>query len=297
VRALAETRSVEEVGAVWLPIRLTALLLLMNIVTVWYLRALILTLVGLGLLFPSLLRIAAYWAVVTAVLAAWLIRTWPLADNHHYLAAYWSLSIVIALSLSDPSRALAQSARWLLTFVFLWAALWKGILSPDYTDGRFFTVRLMTDPRFEEHARLFSGLSLWEVRQNRAYLDPLEAEEEALSSDGPRQTAFHTTPRLKFWVTFFTWGVLLAEAGVALAFMLPWGRWTPLIRHGGLMGFSLGTFAFAPVAPFGWLLVTIGLAQVPLKSLYLRVAYVTLWFLIGFVSWFPWEHVVGALDG
>lgn len=289
--ALGQVRPLETVRGAWLPIRLTALVLILNTVSVWYLSALMIALVGLGLLFHSLLRVPVIWAAITLVLAVWIVRLWPLADNHQYLAGYWSLSILIALCLTDPHRSLATSARWLLAFVFLWAVMWKGVLSPDYMDGRFFTVRLMTDARFEEHAQLFSGLTLAEVRQNRAYLDPHSVDVEGAI----RPSAFKTTPRLRFWVTVLTWGVLLAEAGVALAFLLPWGRWTTIVRHGGLLAFCLGTFAFAPIPTFGWLLVTLGLAQVDPSHRSIRTAYVTVWFLIALVSRFPWEHLISAL--
>lgn len=61
-----------------------------------------------------------------------------------------------------------------------------------------------------------------------------------------------------------------------------------LVRHGGLMAFCLGTFAFAPVPTFGWLIVTLGLAQVDPRYRLLRTVYVAVWFLITFVSRIPY---------
>jgi hypothetical protein len=176
-----------------------------------------------------------------------------------------------------------------VVFVFFWAALWKGVLSPDYRDGRFFTVRLMSDPRFEGQAMLFSGLSRKEVRQNRAYLSFSDSEVDLGANES---AGFQSTDRYRFWVPVFTWAVLIGEAGLALAFLLPWGRMTMLVRHGGLMAFCLGTFAFAPVPTFGWLMVTLGLAQVDPRHRHLRVSYVTVWFLIAFVSQTPWATLI-----
>ena len=282
-------RSVEHVCGAWLPIRLTALLLLFDMVPVWYLSPVMISLVGLGLVFPSLLRTPAAWEAILLVLAMWIAHLWPLVDNHIYLLGYWALAILIALHRTDPHRALTVSARWLVVLVFLWATLWKGVLSQDYRDGRFFTVRLMSDPRFEEHAVLLSGLTQMEVRQNRAFLDP----RKRTSTDRP--VAFQSTERYRFWVTVFTWGLLLAEAGVALVFLLPWGRMTTLLRHGVLMAFCLATFAFAPVPTFGWLLVILGLAQVDTGHRRLRAVYVAVWFLIAFVSQAPWATVISKL--
>jgi hypothetical protein len=290
--AVFEPRAPETLKGAWLAIRLTAVFLLLNGIQVWYLLALMITLAGLGLIFHSPLRTPALWVGVTLVFATWILRLWPLVDNHQYLAGYWSLSILIALWLPDPPASLAVSARWLLAFVFLWAALWKGVLSPDYRDGRFFTAQLMTDSRFEEQTRLLSGLSLDDVRGNRAYLvPPAESEEEQT----PAPDAFKTTPRFRFWVAAITWSVLAYEAALGLAFLLPWGRWTPLLRHAGLIVFCIGTFAFAPVRTFGWLLLILGLAQVDADDSRWRVAYLTAWFLIAFVSYAPWAHLSGLL--
>jgi hypothetical protein len=285
-------RSTESLKGAWLPIRLTAVFLLLNEAHVWYVLALMITLASLGLIFHSLLRTPAFWVGVTLLFVTWIWRLWPLVDNHQYLAGYWSLSILIALWLPDPPASLAVSARWLLALVFLWAALWKGVLSPDYRDGRFFTAQLMIDPRFEEQTHLLSGLSLDDIRGNRDYLTPPAEGEEV---EAPRQEALKTTPRFRFWVAVITWSVLAYEAALGLAFLLPWGRWTPLLRNAGLIAFCIGTFAFAPVRNFGWLLLILGLAQVDAQDTRWRILLLIAWFLIAFVSTAPWAHLRGLL--
>ena len=291
MQLLVEPAPIEATGA-WLPIRLTALLFIMDMVPIWYLSPLMITLIGLGIVFPTLLRVPAVWMGVTLVIAAWIVRLWSTVDNHHYLAAYWSLAIIIALCLPDPQRALAISARWLLAFMFLWAAVWKGLLSPDYKDGRFFTNLLMTDPRFEDHAQALSGLSRAEVRQNHAFLDPSYENPDPLAQE---PVEFKSTPRLERLVEFSTWGLLAAETALALAFLFSWGRLTMVFRHGGLMLFCLATFAFAPVPTFGWLVLILGLAQVEPKLPRLRTLYVIVWFLLIFVSQFPWARFAKSL--
>lgn len=285
-RELLRTRSLETLRGAWLPIQLTAVFLLLNVIQVWYLLAVMITLAGLGLIFQWLLRTPAYWLGVTLAFLVLVGRTWPLASNIHYLAGYWTLAILIALCLPNPPASLAVSARWLLALVFLWAALWKGVLSPDYRDGRFFSVILMTDVRFEEQTRLLSGLTLDEIRQNEAYL----LAEPAELGDQPIE-AMRSTPRFRFWVAVITWSVLAYEAALGLAFLLPLGRSLSLLRHGAFLLFSFGTFAFAPVRTFGWLLLILGLAQVDLESTRLRIVYLSAWFLVAFVSYAPWAHV------
>jgi hypothetical protein len=58
-------------------------------------------------------------------------------------------------------------AAWL---AFALAVLWKAVLSPDFLDGRFFRVTLLTDPRFGEVAMLAGGLTQDQLDQNRQSL-------------------------------------------------------------------------------------------------------------------------------
>jgi hypothetical protein len=53
------------------------------------------------------------------------------------------------LSLRDaqPAHTLAFNSRSLIGLAFTLAVLWKAVLSPDFLDGRFFRVTLLTDPR------------------------------------------------------------------------------------------------------------------------------------------------------
>jgi hypothetical protein len=293
LRRYFQARGPADLSGAWLILKLTALLLLLDWIPIWYLGPTLVVLAGLGLVFPDLLRTPALWAGITLLVAVRVIRLWPVVDNHHYLLAYWCLATFIALCLPDPQKALAASARWVLAFVFLWAVLWKGILSPDYRDGRFFTVRLMTDDRFKEQIELFSGLTQEDILRNREYLaPPLLNQAEGRPEE---RAAFRTSPRFSRWVTILTWGTLLFEAVLALAFLLPPGRRSLALRHGLLLVFCLGTFAIAPVSVFGWLFVLMGLAQVPPERRTLRAIYVAAWFLIVFLTEIPWAQLLVRL--
>ena len=57
-----------------------------------------------------------------------------------------------------------------------------------------------------------------------------------------------------------TWGGLALEALVALLCLLPSGTRIAIGRHASLLAFCATTYALAPVAGFGWLSATMGLA-------------------------------------
>jgi hypothetical protein len=62
-----------------------------------------------------------------------------------------------------------------------------------------------------------------------------------------------------------------------------------------LLLFCVATYAFAPVAGFGWLLLVMGLAQFREQETWLRRSYVTVYFLVLIYSEVPWAAV--ALRG
>src|SRR5690606_30702432 len=65
----------------------------------------------------------------------------------------------LALSLGDPERLLSANARLMIGLVFAFSVLWKLVLSPDFMNGAFFTVTLLSDHRFEGFTRVAGGLS------------------------------------------------------------------------------------------------------------------------------------------
>jgi hypothetical protein len=52
------------------------------------------------------------------------------------------------------------------------------------------------------------------------------------------------------------------------------------------------TYAIAPVAGFGWLLLTMGVALCRADQQKLRAAYVVTWFVVLFYSEIPWSSVL-----
>ena len=61
--------------------------------------------------------------------------------------------------------------------------------------------------------------------------------------------------------------------------------------------FCATTYALAPVAGFGWLIATMGLAQCRPDQRRLRGAYVAVFLLILLYSEIPWTGVLAGVDG
>src|SRR5215510_4288878 len=204
----------------------------------WPVRVAILAVSMAGLLSKRVLEAPLTWAAVAVLVAARLVAEWPLPDNHIYLLAYFCAGAAIALSLPEGRAALGRTSRLLLGLAFALAVLWKAGLSPDYLDGRFFRVTLLTDDRFEAAALRFGGLDGDQLRANRDALIPLLGGAEPL--DPPRVTEPAALRRL---ASLATWGTLLMEAALALLFLWPAGEVLDPARHGSLLLFCAVTYA------------------------------------------------------
>ena len=81
----------------------------------------------------------------------------------------------------------------------------------------------------------------------------------------------------------------MIEAGIALAFL--WPR-PARFRNALLIAFGVTTFAFATVRGFGFLLMTLGLAQCEDDERRTRIAYVATLFLIEAYRAVPWSRML-----
>jgi hypothetical protein len=265
---------------------LTAIILLLRPLDVWWVAAFVLTAACLSLLSRTVRRAPLTWILVALIIGARIVVVWPLSDNHIYLLAYWCLAIGLALSSATPAATLSASSRWLLGGAFGMAVLWKAVLSPDYLDGRFFRVTLLTDERFADAALVFGGLSRDQMAQNRAFLEPLPNGAELLSPP-----PFVEPPRLRAFAAVTTWSGLILEGLIALTCLIPLTR-LDIARHALLLAFCITTYALAPVAGFGWLIATMGLAQCRPHQRLLLGAYVAVFILILMYSEVPWAGVL-----
>ena len=267
-------------------LRLTAVELLLRPMGPWGVRPLILAAAGLALLIPRTLSSSFTWYVLTALLTARIIADWPLPDNHIYLLTYWCLALALSIGTTDPARTLATNARLLVGTAFLMAVIWKAFLSPDYLDGRFFRVTWLTDARFTDAVQLLGRMSATQLTDNRQNLAPFPEGAEPLDHSPPADPA-----AFRYLVLMSTWGVLALEALVAFAFLFPRGARAGPLHHLSLLLFCGVTYAIAPVAGFGWLLLTMGVALCRADQRVLRATYVVTWFLVLFYSEIPWANV------
>jgi len=266
---------------------LTAIILLLRPLDVWWLAPFVVAAACLSLLSRAVRYAPITWILVALFVAARIVVVWPLSDNHIYLLAYWCLAIGLALSSSAPAATLSTSSRWLLGGAFAMAVLWKAALSPDYVDGRFFRVTLLTDERFAAASLVFGGLSREQMAQNRAFLEPLPEGAELLTPP-----PFVEPPRLRAFASTATWGGLFLEGMIALTCLIPARERLDIARHVLLLTFCVTTYALAPVAGFGWLIATMGLAQCRPRHWVLRGSYLAVFILILMYTEIPWTEVL-----
>jgi hypothetical protein len=69
-----------------------------------------------------------------------------------------------------------------------------------------------------------------------------------------------------------------------------------LARHGAVLLFCLATYAFAPVAGFGWLLLVMGMATLRVDQRWLRAAYVGAYCIVLLYAEVPWTSLLVGLS-
>jgi len=267
-------------------LRLTAIALLLRPMGPWFVRPVILAAAVVVLIFPAALRKWQVWGALALLTAIRIANDWPLADNHIYLLGYWLLAVSLALRSQDASSTLADASRALIGLAFAFAVVWKVALSPDFIDGRFFRVTLVTDPRFAAAARMIGGLSSDDLRAAREAVALLPHGAELLDPPAMVEPA-----RLRLFAMASTWGVLLLETLVA-GLMLSRTRLPGVLRHLVLLSFCAVTYAFAPVAGFGWLLLVMGLAQVEARQVWLARLYQLTFLVVLFYDEVPWAQLM-----
>ncbi len=268
--------------------RLSLLYLLLNPGLRWPHRVPVLILAGVGLLSPRLARSAGLWLVLGLATGWRVVASWPLSDNHDYLTSLWCLALTTSLVAPDPRRALARNARLLLGLTFAFATLWKLLLSPDFVDNTFFRVTLLSDSRFANLAVVAGDMT--DAR--------FDANAEALAAHvrgtAWSQSGFVEPPALRRLAWLLTLYTLVIEAALALTFLWPGERGPARWRDPTLLVFAATTFAVASVAGFGWLLMTLGLAQCRPDRQRTRGLYVAAFFLIVVYEWVPWSDALAT---
>ncbi len=276
-------RALAKMDGVDLALRLTLLDLVLRPIGNGWLRVAAVGPAAVGLLLPGALRRIELWMLLTAATSARVVLDWPLPDNHAYLLSYWCLAVTLALATRDVKGFLAFNARLLIGLAFAFATLWKGVLSPDFLDGRFFQVAFLTDPRFEGIARLIGGLSPTELADwKQAVLRHADGGMlEAVPGLAP-------IPSIAMAARVSTAWTLAIESALALTFLWPSEQTGRRVRDALLLIFCATTYAVAPVEGFGWLLVAMGVAQCSDERVRTRALYLTVFALILVYREIPW---------
>ena len=108
----------------------------------------------------------------------------------------------------------------------------------------------------------------------------------ARGEPAPDGARFVETSALRTAATVFTWATPLLEAAVAATFLAPRGSSLSRVRDVVLCVFCAGTYALAPVAGFGWILLSMGVAQSDTERM--RWLYLAVFALLVFHSEVPW---------
>ncbi|HKY20466.1 MAG TPA: hypothetical protein VJM31_04530 [Vicinamibacterales bacterium] len=211
----------------------------------------LIVLVVLALLVDGIAGSPWFWFVLTAALLLWISAAYFIADNHHYLIAYWCLAVGLALfGGPEGTRILRQSGALLIGLCFATAVASK-LLNARYRDGSFFTWTLLSDPRFVPLATFIGGLKS-DVRERH-----LVAMDRVRS--GVSQHEVVVVPRdLRRLAMGLTWWTIGIETLVATVFLSPVNL--ELTRVVLLVVFAVTTFVFVAVPVFGQILLLILLA-------------------------------------
>jgi hypothetical protein len=292
VRPLWTAHKPDATHAIDLALCLLMLDLLFRPVGSWHVRPFVLAIAALALLTPRVRHAPLPYLLIALAAAFRIAYNWPMSDNHAYLLVYWPLAVAIALLSAQPGAALAAQSRWIVACVFGFAVLWKAALTDEFIDGTFFRVTFQADSRFEDFVLAVGGLTSEQLETNRAYLsNPMPA------GAVPLEPAPYVEPAaFKAIVAFFVWSTLLLEGALFLVYVAPTRPRIELLRNVLLLAFCIGTYALAPVAGFGWILLAMATAQLPVTSRF-RYAYVATFLLLLLYRENSWRDLVwGMLD-
>ncbi len=228
-----------------------ALLLLVTIwshsAVQWYFTVPFTTLAGFALFYPKLRTSWIFWLGIAAIHGFALVQLWYFEGNGLFLFFYTTLTMTLALASGNPVPILRMNARYLISFVFLFAFMWK-LLTPDFISGRFMEYYLLTDNRIAPVAIILTSLTQVDIKENQKQLERLPVEAIQLQSKA----------RVHLLAVLLTYLTLIIEGLVAIAFLLPIKPW---VRDAVFIFFLVSGYATITVPSFGMILACLGFAQ------------------------------------
>ncbi|MCI0361149.1 MAG: hypothetical protein L0211_21930 [Planctomycetaceae bacterium] len=258
---------------------LTIVLLLTAAPEQWYLRAPLIAMFALGVVFRSWLVRPQFWYIVATLLGATVYMTWESSDNHKYLFVYWCLALCCAFSLprQEQHGALALASRWLIGLCMLLATVWK-LATPEYLDGSFFHYECLCDPRLAPLVSWLTGMSSEVLAANRDLRELMHSGYvRGLTIDA---VALTDSPRLWWLAQRMTWWTVAIEGTLAVLFLWPDKPRISTVRNAALLFFAATTYFVAPVRGFGWMLMLLGMGQCKSDERGWRLAYLAALVLI-----------------
>jgi len=282
-------RELSSVSPAELGARLTCLTLLLSPIGDWYVRPVVLCLGAAGLLFQQLWRSRWLWLGLAVLTNLRALADWPLADNHAYLLGYWCVALAVA-TWTDDLQSLSRNARLLIGLTFAFAA-WQKWTTSNYTNDVFFLTTFLLDSRFEDFVVLFTSVTYDQIDAAREYLQG-DYRGGASSESFP----FELPMSLLLLARASTVWNLLDQALIAVAFLAPSAVCPGRARDALLVLFCLVTYAAAPVASFGWLLLSMGISQ-SRGSSSVRAWYLGAFAALVFYYEVPWAGILVDLLG
>lgn len=236
--------------------RATALLLICYGPAEWYLRSGCWMLMGIALLNDQWRHRGSLWLTTSIMLALGAGFNWTTADNHKYLMAYWCLALCCACRAGDRKHSVLQSNASLLTgLVMLLGTVWK-LSSADYRSGAFFEFTFLTDHRFIPLVTALTDVTRQDVLTNGEILNQLTTG--YVENVNPQSVVLNFAPAVRHLAMVVTWWTVAIEGLCAAAFLWPSCQ-NRRVRHVLLLAFAATTYAVAPIAGFGGLLLVMGM--------------------------------------
>jgi hypothetical protein len=266
---------------------MTLLLLLVYPSSFWYVRIPLTVLCVSAFVFSALRFDPRFWFVTAMVVMAGNYQNWFMVDNHKYLLGYWCLALFCCLLTEAPEKTLAQIARKLIAFSFLFAVFWK-IASHDFLNSTFFHYALLLDDRFRGVSELLGGMTNELMEANRTAYRALLNFDSRIAAV---QLLF--TRGITYLARIVTWWTLLIELLVAVSFLWPLGKSISRWRDFFLIIFILSTYSVAPVLGFGWTLIIMGLVQCENRYRYVRWLYMAAFVVLQIYN-LPFRAILGA---
>jgi len=265
--------------------KLTLIALLLSPVGNWLVRPVVLSLCLAGLLIPNMWQSCYLWATLTLLTTIRLYLAWPLSDNHAYLLSYWCLTFAISCWQRDGD-ILIKNAKYLIALTFALAS-WQKWSSSEYLNGVFFLTTFLLDNRLEDFVVLFSSITYEQVEIAEKYL---EGDYRFKPAQGYLP---FDIPSSLWWLAIAStvWN-LFDQTLIAIAFFVPNNSFLGRLRDPALLLFCFTIYAVVPVVGFGWMLITMGIAQSGKESSSIRLWYIAAFVALIFFYEVPWADLI-----